>query len=258
MIKKNGLETHPVSFSLGVLAMLVAAAVIPAGCTPASTSSSQAASPSTAAAGVQLANPAAVFCGEQGGRSEIRTGADGGQVGYCRFPDGSECEEWAFYRGECTAGYTDPFAYCAATGADDTPGRSYVGPATPPSIIDGLKKAAGLSADMPDSMIESGTIWRCMHGHVWACFVGANLPCSEKADTRRTPTKAMADFCRENFAADVIPAAVTGHATVYAWNCVNGAPGIVKQVFQPDEQGFISDFWYRIDPNASRPVIRKK
>jgi putative hemolysin len=47
-----------------------------------------------------MANPASQFCVEQGYQSEIRDEA-GGQVGYCLFPDGSECEEWAFYRGEC-------------------------------------------------------------------------------------------------------------------------------------------------------------
>ncbi len=46
-----------------------------------------------------IANPASVYCEEQGGRLEIRTG-EGGQVGYCVFPNGSECEEWAFFRGE--------------------------------------------------------------------------------------------------------------------------------------------------------------
>ena len=48
-----------------------------------------------------LPNPASVFCEEQGYRLEMREEA-GGTVGYCIFPDGSECEEWAFYRGECT------------------------------------------------------------------------------------------------------------------------------------------------------------
>ena len=51
----------------------------------------------------QLANPASVFCEENGGKLEIRDEADG-QVGYCIFPDGSECEEWAYYRGECALG----------------------------------------------------------------------------------------------------------------------------------------------------------
>lgn len=51
---------------------------------------------------VGVANPASVYCEEQGGQLEIRTDEDGNEVGYCIFPDGSECEEWAFYRGECS------------------------------------------------------------------------------------------------------------------------------------------------------------
>ena len=47
-----------------------------------------------------MANPASVYCTENGGTSEIRQG-DGGEVGICVFPDGAECDEWAFFRGEC-------------------------------------------------------------------------------------------------------------------------------------------------------------
>jgi putative hemolysin len=48
-----------------------------------------------------LPNPASVFCTEQGYLSEIRTDAGGNQTGFCIFPDGSECDEWAYFRGEC-------------------------------------------------------------------------------------------------------------------------------------------------------------
>ncbi len=51
-----------------------------------------------------LPNPASVYCEEQGGRLEIRTDASGGQAGVCAFPDGSECDEWAYFRGECQPG----------------------------------------------------------------------------------------------------------------------------------------------------------
>jgi putative hemolysin len=54
--------------------------------------------------GASLPNPAAVYCEEQGGRVELRTAADGGQYGVCIFADGSECDEWAFYREECGPG----------------------------------------------------------------------------------------------------------------------------------------------------------
>lgn len=45
-------------------------------------------------------NPASANCVEKGGKLDIRTEANG-EVGYCQFPDGSECEEWAFFRNEC-------------------------------------------------------------------------------------------------------------------------------------------------------------
>lgn len=48
-----------------------------------------------------MPNPASAFCVEQGFTSEIRTTDDGSQTGYCIFPDGSECDEWAYFRGEC-------------------------------------------------------------------------------------------------------------------------------------------------------------
>jgi hypothetical protein len=51
-----------------------------------------------------MANPASVYCEEQGGRLDIRTAEDGSQMGICVFEDGSECEEWAFYRKECGPG----------------------------------------------------------------------------------------------------------------------------------------------------------
>jgi putative hemolysin len=54
-----------------------------------------------AASNSQLANPASVFCGEHRGKLEIKTDSTGGQYGICIFSDGSSCEEWAYFRGEC-------------------------------------------------------------------------------------------------------------------------------------------------------------
>ena len=51
-----------------------------------------------------MPNPASVFCEEKGYKLEIRTAAGGSQEGFCLFPDGSECDEWAFFRGECAPG----------------------------------------------------------------------------------------------------------------------------------------------------------
>lgn len=52
----------------------------------------------------ELPNPASVYCEEQGGRLELREQPDGSTAGICVFDDGSECEEWAFQRGECRPG----------------------------------------------------------------------------------------------------------------------------------------------------------
>lgn len=56
----------------------------------------------TAIPQANMPNPASVFCQEQGYQSEIRTAEDGSQSGVCIFPDGSECDEWAYFRGECS------------------------------------------------------------------------------------------------------------------------------------------------------------
>jgi putative hemolysin len=60
--------------------------------------------PQPAATGIppaNMPNPASVYCEQQGNKLEIRTAADGSQNGVCVFPDGSTCDEWAYFRGEC-------------------------------------------------------------------------------------------------------------------------------------------------------------
>ena len=39
-----------------------------------------------------------MFCEEQGGTVEIVTDAAGNQSGICHLPDGTQVEEWEFYR----------------------------------------------------------------------------------------------------------------------------------------------------------------
>lgn len=52
---------------------------------------------------LQAPDPAAKFCVDSGYQYE---------GGMCIFPDGSKCEEWAFYRGECG----QKFTYCEKQG----------------------------------------------------------------------------------------------------------------------------------------------
>jgi putative hemolysin len=57
-----------------------------------------------------MPNPAAVFCEEQGYVTEMRTASDGSQSAACIFPDGSECDEWAYFRNECSPGQYYPLS----------------------------------------------------------------------------------------------------------------------------------------------------
>ena len=74
--------------SSGAIAVSVALAVVGVGCDddaePADTT-------------VGIANPASVYCVEQGGEVEIVEEPDG-QRGDCVFPDGRRVDEWELYR----------------------------------------------------------------------------------------------------------------------------------------------------------------
>jgi putative hemolysin len=50
---------------------------------------------------VGLANPASVFCVQNSGTLEIVTDLSGWQSGICHLLDGTTCDEWAYFRGEC-------------------------------------------------------------------------------------------------------------------------------------------------------------
>lgn len=79
--------------------------------------------PATAPNG--LANPASVYCIENGGTIDIMAGWDSGQIGICTFTSGSQCEEWAMFRGDCPIGgvailqtWDAAEAYCAIRGGE--------------------------------------------------------------------------------------------------------------------------------------------
>lgn len=89
------------AFAIMLLALIACAVAVRAiiGCF----SVTQATSDSTATETSQasIPNPASVYCQQQGNTLEIHTATDGSQSGICIFPDGSSCDEWAYYWGEC-------------------------------------------------------------------------------------------------------------------------------------------------------------
>ena len=58
-----------------------------------------------------IGNPAAVYCEKLGYQSVVQE-VEGGQRGFCQFPDGSEADEWKFFVGE----ERQEYGYCQAQG----------------------------------------------------------------------------------------------------------------------------------------------
>lgn len=144
--------------------------------------------------------------------------------------------------------YDNPFEYCKAVENIDTPGPDYTGPKMPDVITVKLRKDMGVSESMPDDIFMDGTYWRCMGGNVYACNVGANLPCQGRGDFSKIPNQGMLNYCGENPGAEFIPMFASGRTTVYEWKCYEGTPEIVKQIAETDKAGYIKNIWYEITP----------
>lgn len=91
-----------------LFALLIAFVLLAAGCAsqpqqpPAKNATANGTGTQPPGNGTRIANPASLFCVQKGYKLEIRKGADGGEIGYCIFQGGRECEEWKFFRGECS------------------------------------------------------------------------------------------------------------------------------------------------------------
>jgi hypothetical protein len=127
-----------------------------------------------------------------------------------------------------------PAAACERLGTDDT-----LRP-IPESLVPAVNAASG--TEMPVGVALRTTVFRCADGRVLVCAVGANLPCG-RASTSRTPGAGAIAWCSQNRDAAFIPAVATGHDTIYAWQCHDGAPLIARQVLDVDKRGFIVQFW---------------
>lgn len=147
-----------------------------------------------------MANPAAVYCVEMGYEYKIIDGPSG-QRGVCMFPDGSECEGWAFLEGKCGQEYS----YCAQHGYDtrtkrdgNNPfSREYAvcvsegkeigsvtdlmdigGEATKSSSdLGSLRETIVSDSENPDSKNPSSFDWRSYVGYDWMTPVKSQGSC---------------------------------------------------------------------------------
>jgi putative hemolysin len=112
-----------------------------------------------------MPNPASVYCEEHGGKLDIRQDATGGQLGICVFPNGSECDEWAYFRGECApapSGATE-----AATAPKEFPTAMPIDPAAYQGWWTYNNPTYGFSMQLPeDWTVDESTADALMNGHL--------------------------------------------------------------------------------------------
>ena len=101
---------------------------------------------------VQLPNPASVYCEQNGYEHKIAVAEDGSQGGICVFPDGSTCDEWAYYRGECGPAVGTATTDTSGGGAGGKDPGSYMPPGTTEAIADwwGVIKSTEPGAQFDD------------------------------------------------------------------------------------------------------------
>jgi putative hemolysin len=110
---------------------------------------------------IGMPDPSAVYCVKLGYKYKIVTDDEGNQRGICCFPDGTECDAWAFYRGKSS----QDWSYCKIHGYDLKELGRYEGWFTGAVCIDKVTKE------------EVGT--------VFDLFVKTYLSQSSPDDTRR-------------------------------------------------------------------------
>lgn len=141
------------------------------------------------------------------------------------------------------ATYSDPVTYCRAViTSKGPPDNRYTGPADVPWIARAMKFDPGTGAGY--------VAWGCDKGAVVACLNGGITgPCND-VNVTRTPWTGLIEFCRAEPNAE-IPAAVTGHYTIFDWYCFRGRPVIRRQMTIPDHRGYVPGDYVRVTPPVS-------
>jgi hypothetical protein len=136
--------------------------------------------------------------------------------------------------GAAPGAQADPLAFCSAGRTDDTPRP------LPESLAPQAARIFRLH-HMPAGGVAFGTVMRCMNGQILICNHGANLPCGQAQTDPDLPQ--AASWCRTNRQANFIPAYITGHASIFHWRCLDGAPVHVGEAEPIDASGYIARYW---------------
>src|SRR5271165_4095444 len=104
-----------------------------------------------------------------------------------------------------------------------------------------------LPAVFGDGRHGSPTAWRCVHGAVFVCELGADgVACSARSRSR-VPLPSMAESCRDY---GYLPVSSGAFGYVWRWECQNGEPVIVGPApvwggkpTKFDGQGYAEEEW---------------
>lgn len=103
----------------------------------------------TETAQANMPNPASVYCVQSGNKHEIHMASDGSQNGICIFPDGSICDEWAYFRGECGPALATPAASGGGPGGSGSTAEQAAGGYMPPATTEELADWWGIIKSTP-------------------------------------------------------------------------------------------------------------
>lgn len=149
-MKLRGIPVHVV--------LLVALALAMLGLAACGQTASPTATPAPKTGSVGMANPAAVYCQQQGHTLETRSDQAGNQYGICILGEKAECGDWAYFRHEC-----GPLAGAATA-------------VTVTQVITYAAIPAGGSPREGTCMGSSLAVWR---DGAWRCTAGNDIhdPC---------------------------------------------------------------------------------
>jgi len=144
----------------------------------------------------QIANPASVNCINNGGKLRVADGQNG-QYGICTLQDGTECEEWAYYRGECPAKQWECYEQNTECCKGEGENKSCIGA--------DIRCAVGLKEDFKSCDLETCMPnWDCVPDSEDYCNKDDDCACGVNINTRECfagnkefvdSSKQCPDFC---------------------------------------------------------------